>query len=105
GMSDRVSLGGRGRLKTSPRIVLRATLSPDPHKPSLNEYWVGRTFDTFNGTDWSTTTASHPPSDQVTLGHGGGRMVLQRIELLPSYGARTLVALDTPVRYANGVLH
>ncbi len=42
---------------------------------------------------------------RVTLRPGGESSLHQRIELLPAYGARTLVALETPTRLGNAVVH
>jgi protein-glutamine gamma-glutamyltransferase len=103
GMSDTVKLGGGGGIKTSPRIVLRARLEPDPGTEQLNAYWVGRHFTDFDGTEWTTATAASPASAQVTLvPPGRGRtLVRQDIELTPAYASRTLVALETPTGFGN----
>ena len=103
GFSAGVRLGGSGRIKTSPRVVLRATLKPDPLRPFLAQYWVGRTLDTFNGVEWSAPNAPERRAFDITLGHGGEGLVLAQVELLPGYGARTLVGLDTPVVFGSAV--
>ncbi|MBZ4421445.1 DUF3488 and transglutaminase-like domain-containing protein [Myxococcus sp. RHSTA-1-4] len=106
GLSDTVRLGGAGTIKGNPRIVLRATLSPDPGKEALDAYWLGRTYDVFDGQEW--TSVGRPPRGamyMVTLRPGGDDLVHQRVELLPAYGARTLVALETPSRLGNAVAH
>lgn len=100
GMSDRVRLGGGGDIKTSARVVLRATLEPSPKTDRLDRYWVGRHFDRFDGREWRGTGVAGQPLPQVTLGEVRGAL-LQRIELLPAYDARTLVGLAQPVAYAS----
>ncbi len=104
GMSDRVRLGGGGDIKTSPRIVMRARISPDPKVDNLDQYWVGRTFDTFDGREWNGNGVEQKPRSQVFLEDGKAGTVQQQIELLPAYGARTLVGLQTPVMFTNPVM-
>ncbi len=96
GMSDRVRLGGSGNLKTSARIVLRAKLEPDPKTDELEQYWVGRVFDHFDGKEWKGSGADQPARTRVQVSTTARKFVVQRIELLPAYEARTLVGLDTP---------
>ena len=106
GFSDTVRLGGSGTLKSNPRVVLRARLSPDPGTEQLASYWVGRTYDTFDGLEWSTigpSTKRH--RTRVTLRPGADKQVYQRIELLPAYGSRTLIALETPAKLGNALTH
>ena len=106
GFSDTVRLGGSGTLKSNPRVVLRAKLSPDPGGEQLDSYWVGRTYDTFDGQEWSTIGApTRRHRTRVTLRPGAERQVYQRIELLPSYGSRTLIALETPAKLGNALAH
>lgn len=104
GMSDRVRLGGGGDIKTSPRIVLRAKIKPDPLVEQLDQYWVGRTFDNFDGREWTGSGAPSKPRSQVSLEGELTGPVHQQIELLPAYGARTLVGLQTPVSYSNATM-
>ncbi len=101
GMSDRVRLGGGGDIKTSPRIVLRARISPDPKVEALDQYWVGRIFDTFDGREWAGSGTETRARSQVFVEDGAQGTVQQQIELLPAYGARTLVGLQTPVMFSN----
>ncbi|WP_426751837.1 transglutaminase TgpA family protein [Myxococcus sp. Y35] len=104
GFSDTVRLGGAGTIKDNPRIVLRATLSPDPEKEALDAYWVGRTYDVFDGQEWTNARkASRKPEFMTTLRPGQDNLVHQQMELMPAYGARTLVALETPSRLGNAV--
>ena len=105
GFSDRVQIGGSGRIKTNPRVVFRATLTPDPKVDALGAYWVGKSFDTFNGIEWSGSARPLPAQLEVTLLHGGKQLVLQQLELLPAYGSRTLVGLDVPIMFGSGVAH
>jgi hypothetical protein len=101
GFSDRIRLGGGGNIKTNPRVVLRATLSPDPGRPRLDAYWVGRTFQSFDGREWLGHGVAKPPRQLVTLGPSSRSLIQQRIELLPAYDSRTLVALEPVVMVGN----
>ncbi|OJH38834.1 transglutaminase [Cystobacter ferrugineus] len=107
GFSDTVRLGGSGTLKSNPRVVLRARLTPDPVSTEhLSAYWVGRTYDTFDGQEWSTIgAANRRHRTRVTLRPGADKQVYQRIELLPAYGSRTLIALETPAKLGNALTH
>ncbi|XXF80993.1 DUF3488 and transglutaminase-like domain-containing protein [Myxococcaceae bacterium GXIMD 01537] len=106
GLSDTVKLGvGTGTIKSDPRVVLRATLSPDPGGEVLSAYWLGRTYDTFDGQEWTSIGGARKPRQRVTLRPGGDNPIHQRIELLPAYGSHTLVALETPIRLGNAVAH
>lgn len=98
GMTDRVRLGGGGDIKTSARIVLRAKLEPMPRATRLDRYWVGRHFDAFDGREWSGTGTASAPAPRVLIGDVRNALV-QRIELLPAYGSRTLVGLSQPVYF------
>lgn len=106
GFADTVRLGGSGTLKSNPRVVLRAKLTPDTGTQRLDAYWLGRTYDTFDGQEWSTIGApSKRRRTRVTLRPGAEKHVYQRIELLPAYGSRTLIALETPAKLGNAVMH
>jgi transglutaminase-like putative cysteine protease len=103
GFADTVRLGGSGTLKTNPRVVLRARLEPDPKRDQLDAYWVGRTYDTFDGQEWSTIGSPGRRRKRVTLRPGAEGLIYQRVELLPSYGSRSLIALETPSRLGNAL--
>ncbi|MFY0567977.1 transglutaminase TgpA family protein [Archangium lansingense] len=106
GFSDTVRLGGSGTLKSNPRVVLRAKLAPAPGSERLEAYWLGRTYDTFDGQEWSTIGApNNRRRTRVTLRPGAENQVYQRIELLPAYGSRTLIALETPAKLGNALMH
>ncbi|AKQ66679.1 hypothetical protein A176_003591 [Myxococcus hansupus] len=106
GFSNSVRLGGSGTIKDNPRIVLRATLTPDPERDSLNAYWVGRTYDVFDGQEWSNARQTPGPFEfMTTLRPGRDNLIHQRMELMPAYGARTLVALETPSRLGNAFIN
>ncbi len=105
GFSDTVRLGGSGTLKSNPRVVLKAKLTPEPSDEQLTAYWVGRTYDTFDGHEWSTIGAAGKRRTRVTLRPGAEKQVYQRIELLPAYGSRTLIALETPAKLGNALVH
>ncbi|MGZ3458025.1 MAG: transglutaminase family protein, partial [Archangium sp.] len=106
GFSDTVRLSGSGTLKSNPRVVLRAKLAPDPGTEQLASYWVGRTYDTFDGQEWSTIgSPSKHRRTRVTLRPGAEKQVYQKIELLPAYGSHTLIALETPAKLGNALAH
>ncbi len=68
-MSDRVRLGGGGNIKTNARVVLRApALARPAASSSSTRYWVGRTFDTFDGREWRGHRRRAPPRPRVMLG-------------------------------------
>jgi protein-glutamine gamma-glutamyltransferase len=101
GMADRVRLGSGGSIKSSPRVVARVTLDPEPKGDVLGAYFVGRTFDTFDGQEWKGTGAPSAPMPRATLAAGSPKMVMQTIELLPSYESRTLIALEAPQSFGQ----
>ncbi|RKH17775.1 DUF3488 domain-containing protein [Corallococcus sp. CA047B] len=103
GFSDTVRLGGAGTIKSNPRVVLRATLTPDPGREELDAYWVGRTYDTFDGQEWTNVVGALRTERQITLRPASDTLLHQRVELLPAYGGRTLVALESPSRLGNAV--
>ena len=106
GIADAVRMDGPGTIKRNPRVVARVQLDPDPGTDALDAYWVARTFDTFDGQQWVGSGApANPPLMQVHLGRYQRPLVHQQIELLPAYGARSLVGLDSPVLLANATLH
>ena len=100
GLSEGVSLSGSGRIKVNPRIVARVRLDPDPRTPTLEGYWLGRTFDTFDGTKWQSRGARRRVWGKVRAPSGGGPSVHQWVELLPGYGARTVFALQWPAMFS-----
>ncbi|GMU03386.1 hypothetical protein KH5H1_75080 [Corallococcus caeni] len=105
GYSNTVRLGGAGTIKGNPRVVLRATLTPDPERDALDAYWVGRTYDTFDGMEWANVVGAKQTERQITLRPASDTLLHQRIELLPAYGARTLIALEMPSRLGNAMAH
>jgi transglutaminase-like putative cysteine protease len=105
GFADGLRLGGTGLLKSNPRVVFRARIDPDPGSEKLDAYWVGRRFDVFDGIQWSTRGRPGTPVRQVVLGPAQADLVRQQIDLLPAYGSRTLVALDTPVVLGDAESH
>ena len=105
GFADGLRLGGTGLLKSNPRVVFRARIDPDPGTEQLDAYWVGRRFDVFDGIQWSTRGRPGAPVRQVVLGPSEPDLVRQQIDLLPAYGSRTLVALDTPVVIGDAESH
>jgi transglutaminase-like putative cysteine protease len=78
-------------------------LQPDPGVEMLDQYWPGRSFDTFDGREWTGSGIARQPRSRVDLGRTRGKPRLLQVELLPGYDSRTLVALDRPVMFANAV--
>ncbi|MEW6432217.1 MAG: DUF3488 and transglutaminase-like domain-containing protein, partial [Myxococcota bacterium] len=103
GMTDRVRLGGGGSIKTSARVVMRATIEPDPSVARLERYWVGRHFDSFDGREWRGAGRARSAAPHVVVGRPGQTRIVQRIELLPAYDSSTLVALAQPVAFGSAV--
>ncbi|HVU03346.1 MAG TPA: DUF3488 and transglutaminase-like domain-containing protein [Polyangiaceae bacterium] len=66
GFSDRVDLGGVGKLRTDPTIAMRVTPSRMPANPPprLALYLRGTAFDRYDGTTWSRTRSGRFPADQ-----------------------------------------
>src|SRR5882724_138998 len=62
GFSDRVDLGGVGRLRADPTIVMRVEHPNLPADPPvrLALYLRGAAFDRYNGHSWSRTTSATP---------------------------------------------
>lgn len=104
GLSDTVRLGGGGDIKTSARVAFRAALMPDPRVEQLGAYWVGRRFDTFDGTQWTSSGKPRTAIEgaiMVLRGGGSRNRISQEIEVTSAYGSRTLVALETPSFYGR----
>ncbi|HYO94204.1 MAG TPA: DUF3488 and transglutaminase-like domain-containing protein [Polyangiaceae bacterium] len=57
GFSDKVDLGGVGKLRSDPTIVLRVEVPelPEPPPPRLALYLKGTAFDRYDGGSWSRT--------------------------------------------------
>ena len=47
----------------------------------------------------------YPCSAHSSTRPGAEKQVYQRIELLPAYGSRTLIALETPAKLGNALMH
>ncbi|HEY6081071.1 MAG TPA: DUF3488 and transglutaminase-like domain-containing protein [Polyangiaceae bacterium] len=62
GFSDRVDLGGVGRLRADPTIVMRVEHPSLPAEPPvrLALYLRGAAFDRYNGRSWSRTSPNSP---------------------------------------------
>lgn len=102
GMSDTVRLGGAGDIKSSPRVVARVRIAPDPKVDELDAYFPGRSFDVFDGREWKSTDAPKPPRLTISRFSKVPRNVVQQnIELLPGFDSRTLIAMEQPVQFAN----
>ncbi|MCL2178430.1 MAG: DUF3488 and transglutaminase-like domain-containing protein [Proteobacteria bacterium] len=96
GLSNTVKLQSNGNIKTSPRIIARMELKPDPNRSQLNHYWVARYYRDFDGKEWHSPQIEKTTNSQIILPRKKGRKLLQHIELLPAYGSTTLIALDRP---------
>lgn len=104
GFSDTVRLGdGQGTLKSNPRVVARIALTPDPRQEALDRYWVGRTFDTFDGQQWSVAATERRARVFVRWGEKPASVLHQRIELLSGYDGRTVVALEPVVSFGKAL--
>lgn len=102
GFTDTVRLGdGQGTLKSNPRVVARIALSPDPDRDSLQSYWVGRTFDSFDGQEWSVAATERRPRVFVRFKERSPEVIRQKIELLAGYDGRTVVGLEPVVSFAK----
>lgn len=76
GFSDRVDLGGVGRLRADPTIVMRVEHPNLPAEPPvrLALYLRGAAFDRYNGRSWSRTT----PSSQLRSEQIGNSVRIRR---------------------------
>ena len=76
GFSDRVDLGGVGRLRADPTIVMRVEHPNLPANPPIRLalYLRGAAFDRYNGHSWSRTT----PSTQYRAEQIGNTVRLRR---------------------------
>jgi transglutaminase-like putative cysteine protease len=66
GFSDRVDLGGVGKLRTDPTIAMRVAPSrlPANPPPRISLYLRGTAFDRYDGTTWQRTRTGRYPADQ-----------------------------------------
>jgi len=66
GFSDRVDLGGVGKLRTDPTIAMRVQPSrlPANPPPRISLYLRGTAFDRYDGTTWQRTRTGRYPADQ-----------------------------------------
>lgn len=66
GFSDKVDLGGVGRLRTDPTIAMRVDVpNPPPGNPQrLSLYLRGTAFDHYDGKAWSRTESGRSPARQ-----------------------------------------
>lgn len=64
GFSDRVDLGGVGKLRSDPTIAMRVELPnlPEEPPPRLALYLRGTAFDQYNGRAWARTTTQRVPA-------------------------------------------
>jgi protein-glutamine gamma-glutamyltransferase len=75
GFSERVDLGGVGKLRSDPTIVMRVDPPslPSVPPPRLALYLRGAAFDRYDGRAWSRTRRDEVPAEQ-----GGGAVRLRR---------------------------
>jgi transglutaminase-like putative cysteine protease len=66
GFSDRVDLGGVGKLRSDPTIAMRVQPSrlPANPPPRISLYLRGTAFDRYDGTTWQRTRTGRYPADQ-----------------------------------------
>ncbi len=97
GFSDRIKLGGIGRIKLNDEVVMRVRLEGNDNTGGLR--WRGIALDTFDGQAWSKSrpnsreprTKGERDIIQVDFATGRESLLLQTIYLEP---------LDTPVLFA-----
>ncbi len=67
GFSERVDLGGIGKLRTDPALAMRVTFDRMPEDPPvrLNLYLRGALFDQYDGTTWSRSPQNGGGPDQL----------------------------------------
>lgn len=65
GFSDRVDLGGVGKLRSDPTIAMRVEIPdlPEEPPPRLALYLRGTAFDAYDGRAWSRTTTQRTTAD------------------------------------------
>jgi protein-glutamine gamma-glutamyltransferase len=67
GFSDRVDLGGVGKLRADPTIAMRVHFDDLPAEPPprLSLYLRGTAFDEYDGRAWSRTQSGQSPAHQI----------------------------------------
>src|SRR5205814_10648186 len=89
---------------SSPRVVARVKLRPDPQIEQLDAYFVGRSFDVFDGKEWKGSGTAKKARPVVALhDRRGHRAIDQQFELLPGYDSRTLIAVEDPVVFSTAM--
>jgi hypothetical protein len=75
GFSDRVDLGGVGKLRSDPTIAMRVMFPELPEEPPTRRllYLRGTAFDSYDGRSWSRTLKRRIPAE-----HFGGHVPLVR---------------------------
>jgi len=102
GLSEGVRLGGTGgEIKRNPRVVARVQLAPDPKRDRLDGYWIAATYGTWTGSEWRDDAQPERARAQVTIAPPHSRSLLQRVELLPAFGAPLLIGLDSPQQFSG----
>jgi transglutaminase-like putative cysteine protease len=75
GFSDSVELGGFGRIRSDPTVVIRVQLPQGTSRPPrLANYWRGTTFDRYDGRRWLRT----PGPSRVLLTDGRAQHLVTR---------------------------
>jgi transglutaminase-like putative cysteine protease len=69
GFSDRVDLGGVGKLRSDPTIAMRVEypLAPERAPPRLALYLRGTAFDRYDGRSWSRSSTQRAPAERSGL--------------------------------------
>jgi transglutaminase-like putative cysteine protease len=67
GFSERVDLGGVGKLRTDPTLAMRVSFDKLPQNPPvrLNLYLRGAVFDQYDGSTWSRSPESRGGPEQI----------------------------------------
>lgn len=96
GFSDRVDLGGVGKLRTDPTIAMRVDYPDLPAEPPprLALYLRGTAFDRYDGRSWARTDTARAPADQT-----GNDVALRRYPdvLVDRHLTIDLEPIDPPV--------
>ncbi|MDT8367979.1 MAG: transglutaminaseTgpA domain-containing protein [Longimicrobiales bacterium] len=99
GFSDRISLGQHGAtLRSNPSVVLRVEFPEGPPEPVSDLRWRGRSYDAFDGVEWTRSEPTRPARAPVSWyrQRWPDSVVTQTIHAAP---------LDVPVVFGLHPLH
>lgn len=99
GFSDRVDLGGIGRLRSDPTIAMRVEYPNLPEDPPqrLALYLRGTAFDQYDGRSWSRTLTERTPASKI-----GNRVILRPNAPAGRKLTIELEPIDPPVVFVPG---